>query len=242
MQCRWLVRAAFGASLAFIYVAYSMGMDSDHTLCRAMVNNILLAYLPVEMALHVSARIPAMAFWGLVAVWVVFYPNAPYVLTDYFHLAHVDPYVPVVDGGRHTRILRPDLRLWLTFTVLSVSAMVSALFGTWSLDHVARAVQARIRRPGAMWLLAIVLAFAALSSAGIYLGRFHRVHSLHLLTKPGHTLERMASACSLNLFEFMAMLTLVQVVLWSSLRLLRTISAKDAALTHHRDADGETAH
>ena len=226
VKCRWLVRAAFGASQAFIYVACSMGMDSDHTLCRAMMNNILLAYLPVEMALHVSARGPAMAFWGMVAAWTVFYPNAPYVLTDYFHLAYVDPYFPVVEGGRDMRILRPDLRIWLTFTILSVSAMVSALFGTWSLDHVARAVQARIRRPGAMWLLAIVLSFAALSSAGIYLGRFQRVHSLHLLTRPGHTLGQMASVCSLNLFEFMTMLTLVQVVLWGCLRLLRTLDAE----------------
>ena len=228
--CRWLVRAAFGALMAFVYVVCSFGIDSDHSLCRAMMNNLFLAYLPVEMALHVSSAHPAFVFWGMVAAWTIFYPNAPYVLTDYFHLAHVDPYIPVMEGGRRLRILRPDLRIWLTFTVLSLSALVSALFGTWSLDHVVRAVQVRIRRRGAAWLLALVTLFAALSSAGIYLGRFPRLHSIHLLTRPGHAVGQMASSCSLNMVEFIAMLTLLQVVLWGCLRLLRTLEAERGRL------------
>ena len=89
----WLVRAVFGACLAFVYLANSVGMSSDHGVCRAMMNNVLLAYIPVEISLHVPAVRRAAAFWVVVAAWTIFYPNAPYVLTDYFHLAYVDPYV-----------------------------------------------------------------------------------------------------------------------------------------------------
>ena len=147
----------FCGCIVLSYVAYRVGLSSDYSLCRAMVNNVFLAYLPVEMSFHVSCKRHAVAFWGMVIAWLLFYPNAPYVLTDYFHLAHIDPYV-AREGGKSIRIVRPDLRLWLTFTVLSSSAMISAILGTWSLDHVAGHLQARIRRQGSAWLALLVAA------------------------------------------------------------------------------------
>ena len=133
---RWIIRAMFCGCIAFSYLAYRVGLSSDHSVCRAMVNNVFLAYLPVELSFHVSWKRHAVAFWGMFVAWLLFYPNAPYVLTDYFHLAYVNPYV-AQEGGKSIRIVRPDLRIWLTFTVLSSSAMISAILGTWSLDHVA---------------------------------------------------------------------------------------------------------
>jgi uncharacterized membrane protein len=214
------VRAVFGACLAFVYLMNSVGMSSDHSLCRAMMNNVLLAYIPVEMSLHVSPARKAPVFWGLVAVWTIFYPNAPYVRTDYFHLAYVDPYA-ISANGRPTRILRPDLHMWLTFTILSVSAIVSALFGTWSLDRVVDALLARFRRRGIGWRVSLVSLFVALSSAGIYLGRFPRLNSVDLLTRPHHALGKMTAVCNLNMIEFVAMLSVIQLVLWGCLRLVR---------------------
>ncbi|MBQ6330500.1 MAG: DUF1361 domain-containing protein [Kiritimatiellae bacterium] len=219
-RCRWIIRAIFGGCIAFSYLAYCLGLSSDNSVCRAMVNNVFLAYLPVEMSFHVSWKRHAFAFWGTFIAWLLFYPNAPYVLTDYFHLAHIDPYV-AQEGGKSIRIVRPDLRLWLTFTVLSSSAMISAIFGTWSLDHVTKHLQARIRRHGPAWLVLLVAALAALSSVGIYLGRFPRIHSVHLLTSPYHVLGKMATSCSLNMFEFVILLTLTQLVTWGCLRLVK---------------------
>ena len=221
---RWIVRAMFGGCIAFSYLAYRVGLSSDNSVCRAMVNNVFLAYLPVEMSFHVSWKRHALAFWSMFVAWLLFYPNAPYVLTDYFHLAHIDPYV-AKEGGKCTRIVRPDLRLWLTFAVLSASAMVSAILGTWSLDHVTGHLQARIKRHGSAWLVLFVAALAALSSVGIYLGRFPRIHSVHLLTSPYNALGKMATSCSLNMFEFVILLTLIQLVMWGCLRLLRTLYA-----------------
>ena len=216
----WLVRAVFGACLAFVYLTNSIGLSSDQSLCRAMMNNVLLAYIPVELSLHVSPARRAPVFWGLVAVWTVFYPNAPYVLTDYFHLAYVDPYT-IAANGKPRRILRPDLHMWLTFTILSVSAIVSALFGTWSLDRMVDALLARFRRTGMGWRVSLVALFVALSSAGIYLGRFPRLNSVDLLTRPHYALGKMTAVCNLNMIEFVAMLSVIQFVLWGCLRLVR---------------------
>ena len=221
---RWIIRAMFCGCIAFSYLAYFVGLASDRSVCLAMVNNVFLAYLPVEMSLHVSWQRQAFVFWGMFVAWLLFYPNAPYVLTDYFHLAHVNPYV-AKEGGKSIRIVRPDLRLWLTFTVLSASAMVSAIFGAWSLDHVTGHLQARIRRHDSGWRVLFVAVLAALSSVGIYFGRFPRIHSVHLLTNPCHTLGKMATSCSLNMFEFVILLTLIQLVMWGCLRLLRNLYA-----------------
>ena len=185
-----------------------------------MANNVFLAYLPVEMSFYISSRLRPFAFWGLVAAWTLFYPNAPYILTDYFHLAHIDPYV-VVENGRHRRILRPDLRLWLTFTDLSVSAMVSSLLGMWSLDRVVGGLQSRLKLPGFRWQVSFVAVFAALASVGIYLGRFPRLHSVYVLTRPRHALGQIATVCGLNMLEFVLMLVLIQLVVWGCLRFLR---------------------
>ena len=41
-----------------------------------MVNNVFLAYLPVEMPFHVSWKRNAMAFWGMFVAWLLFYPDS----------------------------------------------------------------------------------------------------------------------------------------------------------------------
>ncbi len=217
---RWIVRGAFAGCMLLDYVAFRTGMASDSLMCRALVNNVFLAFVPVELSLHIAASRRPVVLWLLFAAWLLFFPNALYVLTDYFHLAEVNPYV-VMDSGRHVRILRPDLRIWLTFTVLSVTALVSVLFGIWSLDRVVEAVMTRFRRTSAACRVSLVVAFAALASAGIYLGRFPRLHSIHLLTRPLVALERMEEACGPKMLAFVAMLTLVQIVIWGCLLFLR---------------------
>lgn len=220
-RVKWGVRLAFGGCVAFSFLAMCLAPEkTGHVLCRAMKNNVLLAYIPVEMSLHLQGCRSRFAFCALCAAWMIFFPNAPYVLTDYFHLAMYDPYV-MLESGRRTSILRHDLHLWLTFTVLSVNAMVCALFGTWSLDNVIGALLARIKRSGFLWRALFALGFTSLASAGIYLGRFPRLHSIHLITNPHHAFGQIASSIGLNFVEFIVLLTFVQMILWAWLRFYR---------------------
>ena len=72
---KWIVRALFAGCMAFSYLANSVDLASDHSVCRAMVNNVFLAYLPIELSFHVSGKRSSPVFWGLVAAWMLFYPN-----------------------------------------------------------------------------------------------------------------------------------------------------------------------
>ena len=225
--CKWVVRATFCGCMIFAYLGYWLGYSSDHDVCLAMRNNTVLAYLPVEMSLHLSANRKTSVFWLLFALWAIFFPNAPYVLTDYFHLARVDPYI-ILASGKRTSLVRPESGLWLTFTVVSVSAIACTLFGTWSLDRVAGMLQRRLKRTGPMWRFAFVACFATLASVGIYLGRFPRLNSVDLLMRPGHAIGQLASSVGMNMLEFTIMLTLVQVLVWGCMRFFLAASKAES--------------
>ena len=84
----------------------------------------------------------------------------------------------------------------------------------------------RIGRSGFWWRTLFAFAFTSLASAGIYLGRFPRLHSIHVFTKPHHAFGQVASSIGLNLVEFVVLLTFVQMILWAWLRFYSYASAR----------------
>ena len=93
------------------------------------------------------------------AAWLVFLPNAPYVLTDFIHL-----------GTRHRLF---DSVVFAAFTSLAlgfVSLLVVQLVVT--------------RAAGAFMGWLVALSALALSSVGIYLGRVQRLNSWDVLQRP----------------------------------------------------------
>jgi uncharacterized membrane protein len=132
-----------------------------------MVWNLVLALVPYCCAwlLHIRwrrERRVGFAFIALVIGWLVFFPNAPYVLTDVIHL-----------GG--DRLFWFDLPLVMTF------AGTSWLAGLMSLalvdDILAEAVSRSFAR-------GVVLTSCWLSGMGVYLGRFLRFNSWDVVGKP----------------------------------------------------------
>jgi len=132
---------------------------------RYLVWNLTLAWIPLLVALLLVAAYRHRASWvGLLtlgAVWLVFLPNAPYVLTDFVHL-----------DDQH--------RLFDTVIIASF-AFTSLALGFASLLLVQLVVT---RAAGALagWLLVVGALFA--SSVGIYLGRVLRLNSWDVLWRP----------------------------------------------------------
>lgn len=136
--------------------------------------NLLLAWVPWLLSLPVAVVGRRWLALGLVPVWLVFFPNAPYLVTDFIHLRP-----------------RPPAPLWLDVLVLGSFALAGCVLGWLSLTNVHRALERFLPQRGA-W--AVVLGVVGLSGFGVYLGRFLRWNSWDVVTEPGPLLKSAALA------------------------------------------------
>lgn len=97
-------------------------------------------------------------------VWLLFLPNAPYLVTDFIHLKE-----------------RPEMPLWYDVALLTSAAGVGLLLAYASVADVQIALT-RAFNSAVAW---IAVAFALLLSGfGIYLGRFLRWNSWDAVSNP----------------------------------------------------------
>ena len=138
-----------------------------------MLWNLFLAGLPLVFALLLPRTRQFSRALPVLAVWLLFFPNAPYVLTDLIHLRPRDP-VP----------------LWFDLSLLLAFAFTSLWLGFQSL----RLVQqwfARHFSNTAGWVG--VLLVMPLTGFGVYIGRFWRWNSWDLLTRPSALLRSISA-------------------------------------------------
>jgi uncharacterized membrane protein len=134
--------------------------------------NLFLAWVPLVAALWVydAARrgTPLHRLLPLAAIWLLFLPNAPYLLTDFVYL-----------GSRH------DVPLWFDIVLFGSFAWTGMLLGFLSIFLMQDVVR---RTYGWTWSWILVGGSLAASSFGIYLGRSLRWNSWDFLVRPGELL------------------------------------------------------
>jgi uncharacterized membrane protein len=154
--------------LVLARVAYS---DTGRHL--GLIWNLFLAWIPFilsYLAHAVSWRrvwlylvIPVVAF-----LWLIFFPNAPYMLTDLQDLART----------------ATDAPLWYDVIIVVWCSWTAMLLGVVSLYLMQDIIQ---RRFGRFTAWAFVFIISAASSFGIYIGRFMRLNSWDILQNPAET-------------------------------------------------------
>ena len=143
---------------------------------RFLLWNLMLAWIPLLVALAVydsygrGTRLPVLS--PGVALWLLFLPNAPYIVTDFIHLT----------PGTRTP-------LWFDGVILSAFAWTGVLLGFVSL-YLMHAVARDRLGPRGGW--AAALAALGLTSAGVYLGRFLQWNSWDVIRRPGQRLAEIA--------------------------------------------------
>jgi uncharacterized membrane protein len=147
--------------------------------------DLFLAWIPVPLALWV-ARLAERPHprWTLTLcitfLWLLFFPNAPYLLTQFMHL---HPSHAVRDGFHRFAEWTPrgGAPLWFDVLMLSTFAWTGLLLGFVSLHLVHRAAA---RMCGAAWGWLVVVAGLGLCAFGVSLGRFERWNSWDLFVRP----------------------------------------------------------
>lgn len=207
---KWIVRACF---LVWITILYSYLKQPPFNF---LVLNTFLAYIPIELSFHIDNFKPKniIIFWLLVVVWLLFYPNTPYLLTDLFHLSLLNPY------GTNG-LLRFDDIMWLKFTLLLTSTIFSTLLGLWGLDTIANAIAARLHATNLVFKHSIVIVLTFLASVGIFIGRFLRIHTIYLFLTPELFIRPLMNMWSRPAIIFIILLTAVQLVFYYTLKLIQ---------------------
>ena len=167
-RTRTAVRALALASVLCCVMAAARAIYSARFTYLFFGWNLALAWVPVGLSLVLARRFQPgrqrPVTWVLGAVWLAFFPNAPYMVTDIIHLRPRSP-----------------IPLWFDAILVFAFALCGLGLAFISLLLVHGLVR-QWRGSRAGWLFVAVV--AGLTGFGVYLGRFQRWNSWDLVARP----------------------------------------------------------
>jgi len=166
--------------------------------------NLFLAWVPYVCSLWAAVcyRLYPGRWWMLLlpgVLWLVFFPNAPYIVTDFYHLEK-----------------RPPIPLWYDIGLITTFALTGCFLAIASL----RTMQSLVRRHANGVVSWVFVAIAlGLSGVGVYLGRFERWNSWDLFLHPDKVLRDLAVPLinplnNLRFLGFSLMFTAILLVIY----------------------------
>ena len=137
-----------------------------------LVWNLFLAAIPWLISRFLRSRAESdkagnkAIAWTLRLTWLIFLPNAPYIITDLYHIRYASGSL-----------------LWYDVLLILTYAWTGLLFGLISI----RDMEVDLRKTiGSVQTKVLIPVILFLCSFGIYIGRFQRWNSWDLLTEPQH--------------------------------------------------------
>jgi uncharacterized membrane protein len=156
-----------GASIVCVALVRFRASQTGSPHYAFLIWNLFLAWIPFCIA-YITYITAIQRRWLYVIVpvsaflWLIFFPNAPYILTDFQHLSNAGVDVPVWYDV--------IMLIWFAFTGLFLG-MVSLFL-----------MQEILRREFGRWFgWGFVFVVAGLTSIGVYMGRFLRWNSWDIL-------------------------------------------------------------
>ncbi len=137
--------------------------------------NLFLAWVPFIVSTLLWTYREKLSKWMIVAgvfVWLLFLPNAPYILTDIFHLKP-----------------KGNVPHWFDLILVLSFAWTGFILGLLSLLDIHNLLLKKTK-PWLSW--SFIFAFIGLCSFGIYLGRYLRFNSWDLVSKPSILISEIA--------------------------------------------------
>lgn len=142
-----------------------------------LLRNLYLAWTPFLIALityHLKLihKILRVILPFICLIWLIFFPNAPYLLTDF----------------QHIQLYSDSPKIWFDVNLLVWFAFTALFLGLISLYLMHQVVQREFGRM-AGWALVVTTGF--FSSAGIYIGRFLRFNSWDIFQNPARLVNNL---------------------------------------------------
>lgn len=133
-----------------------------------LIWNLFLAWVPYLISSRlISLRKDSYSATTILPIfisWLLFFPNAPYIITDFIHLHHTQ-----------------QVPLWFDLLLLTSFAWNGMLLAFLSLRDIHQFLN-QFLKENTTWCIIIGILF--LSGYGIYLGRIERWNSWDIVTNP----------------------------------------------------------
>ena len=160
----WLmISVVTGISLLLIRILYTRQLTLSFFLW-----NLFLAYIPYLISASVKnyhkLQKPGLLSVTVVFTWLAFFPNAPYILTDFIHL-HQRQHIPY----------------WYDIIIFTLFAWNGLIIGFMSLHDMQQVVSGKFG-PKYGWYFALTVLL--LGSFGVYIGRHLRYNSWDVIMTP----------------------------------------------------------
>lgn len=161
----------------YAVISLPLFLKSGSFLFIMLVWNVILASLPLffmNQGLHSDKK------WKMIVyllLWLVFFPNSIYMITDFIHLTNeqmiwsvpVEPYSGL-DGTRYSM----EIYQWSKLLAISLGAFYALLIGLESLSKLHDFI--KIRKGHLVAVISVVLT-SIIASFGVFIGRFLRFNS-----------------------------------------------------------------
>ena len=141
-----ILRVVIWGKLSFLYLLWNILL----AIAPFIISSLLLSYVKI-------GKVNKIIFIVGILIWLLFIPNAPYIVTDFLHLGEIRA-VPVL----------------FDIFLLFASAMTGLFFGFYSFFHIEEIIK---RKYSTQVTYAIMSLIMILISFGMYLGRFLRFNS-----------------------------------------------------------------
>jgi uncharacterized membrane protein len=148
-----VIRIVYTNNLSYIFYGWNLFLAIIPWLCSSRLQK------------HKSIDLTSIL---LLALWLLFLPNAPYVITDIFHYE-----------------LREPIPMWYDLLIVTTGAWNGLLLGIVSLMQVEKILTNFL---GKIWVQGFVFTSLMLCGYGVYIGRYSRYNSWDIITKPQHIL------------------------------------------------------
>lgn len=126
--------------------------------------NLFLAWIPFAISQKIVGVNNRWKILLLFSAWLLFLPNAPYIITDFLHLKQ-----------------RPPIPYWYDILLLFSASLNGLLLGLASLLTIEKFL---VNRYGNKISAFLILSSFFLCAFGIYIGRYLRWNSWDIITNP----------------------------------------------------------
>lgn len=164
---RFKILSLLTISMALSVVLLMIRMKLHHSFYLLfLVWNLCLAIIPFTITTALISKpkmhkLPMLLSFG---VWLLFLPNAPYIVTDLFHVTHA-----------------PKHLLWLDVLVIVSFAFNGLILFFLSLSDMEKLLKRYLK---SQFIVPVLLFIFGLTAFGIYLGRFLRYNSWEIVNNP----------------------------------------------------------